>query len=269
MMEGAAPAIPAEVINYLRIWAQGMAQVLGQIAGKTFKIECLLTSPADWAPAAETDLWIIVACSGALRGEMSLRMGRSDAQCLAQLLMGEALDARAEFNTEMLGAVPELLGQVAGHIATALKAGSGEVQIRLEPGGPPSWPAAATAWLAATANAASNLRMEVQLSAALAAALRPVGPGTAEPALATKPLPDQLNRLMGVELAVSLRFGCRRMLLREVLELNAGAVVELDRKLKEPVDLLVDGRLIARGEVVVVDGNYGLRVTSLVFDAAG
>jgi len=40
--------------------------------------------------------------------------------------------------------------------------------------------------------------------------------------------------------------------------------VELDRKLKEPVDLLVDGRLIARGEVVVVDGNYGLRVTSLV-----
>ena len=54
------------------------------------------------------------------------------------------------------------------------------------------------------------------------------------------------------------------MLLREVLELNAGAVVELDRKLKEPVDLLVDGRLIARGEVVVVDGNYGLRVTSLV-----
>jgi len=183
---------------------------------------------------------------------------------MAQLLMGEALDARAEFNREMLEAVPELFRQVAGHITTALKAGSGEVQLRLEPGGPPSWPAAATVWLAATADAASKLRIEVQLSAALAAALRPVVPGTPEPALPTKPLPDQLNRLMDVELAASLRFGCRRMLLREVLELSAGAVVELDRKLKEPVDLLVDGRLIARGEVVVVDGNYGLRVTSLV-----
>src|SRR5437773_12241987 len=86
---------------------------------------------------------------------------------MAQLLMGEALDARAEFNREMLEAVPELFRQVAGHITTALKAGSGEVQLRLEPGGPPSWPAAATAWLAATADAASKLRIEDRKSTRL------------------------------------------------------------------------------------------------------
>ena len=68
---------------------------------------------------------------------------------------------------------------------------------------------------------------------------------------------------MNVQLGVTLRFGCRQMLLRDVLDLNAGAVFELDRKLEAPVDLLLDGRLIARGEVVVVDGNYGLRVTEL------
>jgi len=54
------------------------------------------------------------------------------------------------------------------------------------------------------------------------------------------------------------------MLLREIMELDAGSVVELDRQVQEPVDLLLAGRLIARGEVVVVNGNYGLRVLEIV-----
>jgi flagellar motor switch protein FliN len=58
-------------------------------------------------------------------------------------------------------------------------------------------------------------------------------------------------------------FGSRRMVLRDVLALSAGAVVELDRPLQAPVDLLLDGRVIAQGEVVVVDGKYGLRVTGV------
>jgi flagellar motor switch protein FliN len=81
------------------------------------------------------------------------------------------------------------------------------------------------------------------------------------------PLPEQehkLGRFMNMEISVTLRFGSRRMLLREILELSAGAVVELDRQVQDPVDLLVDGKLIARGEVVVVDGNYGLRVTTVI-----
>jgi flagellar motor switch protein FliN len=69
-----------------------------------------------------------------------------------------------------------------------------------------------------------------------------------------------LDLLLDVELEVMLRFGERTMLLREILDLGAGSVVELDRTIDEPVDLLLDGRVIARGEVVVVDGNYGLRV---------
>ena len=54
------------------------------------------------------------------------------------------------------------------------------------------------------------------------------------------------------------------MLLRDVLALSAGVVVELDNHLHSPVDLLLDGRLIAQGEVVVVDGKYGLRITDVV-----
>jgi flagellar motor switch protein FliN/FliY len=74
----------------------------------------------------------------------------------------------------------------------------------------------------------------------------------------------ELGRVIDVPLSVTLRFGQRSMRLREVLELNTGAIVELDRQVEQPVDLILDERVIARGEVVIVDGNYGLRVTEIV-----
>jgi flagellar motor switch protein FliN len=52
-------------------------------------------------------------------------------------------------------------------------------------------------------------------------------------------------------------------LLKDVLELSSGSVLELDRDVHEPVDLLLKDRVIARGEVVIVDGNYGLRVSEV------
>lgn len=78
------------------------------------------------------------------------------------------------------------------------------------------------------------------------------------------PFPANLDLLLDVELDASLRFGQRDMPLREILELRPGSVVELDRKLQEPAELLVSGRVIARGEVVIVDGHYGLRITDIV-----
>lgn len=75
--------------------------------------------------------------------------------------------------------------------------------------------------------------------------------------------PHNLKLVMDVELNVSLRFGQRQLPLREVLDLASGSVVELDRMADEPVELYLDGKLIARGEAVVVDGNYGLRVTEI------
>jgi|SRR5271170_3981540 len=80
----------------------------------------------------------------------------------------------------------------------------------------------------------------------------------------TLPAPPGYGRLMDVGLDVKLRFGTRRMLLRDVLALGPGVVVELENALHSPVDLLLDGRLIAQGDVVIVDGKYGLRITDIV-----
>ena len=72
-----------------------------------------------------------------------------------------------------------------------------------------------------------------------------------------------LELLMDVQLNVTIRFGGRDVLLKTIFELGPGSVLELDREIHEPADLLLDGRVIARGEVVAVNGNFGLRVTEV------
>jgi flagellar motor switch protein FliN len=64
-----------------------------------------------------------------------------------------------------------------------------------------------------------------------------------------------------VEVPLSISFGKAQLPLRDVLKLGTGSIIELDRTVSEPVDIVVSNRVVARGEVVVIDGNYGVRVT--------
>ncbi|HEY3839544.1 MAG TPA: flagellar motor switch protein FliN, partial [Bryobacteraceae bacterium] len=70
--------------------------------------------------------------------------------------------------------------------------------------------------------------------------------------------------LLGVNLPVSVSFGKTSMMVKEVLKLTTGSIVELNRSVTEPVDIIVNNCIIARGEVVVVAGNYGVRVKEIV-----
>jgi flagellar motor switch protein FliN len=72
-----------------------------------------------------------------------------------------------------------------------------------------------------------------------------------------------IELLLDVELEASLRFGCREMPLGDLLDLGPGDVVQLDRHVADPVDLIVGDKIVARGEVVLVNGNFGLRVTEV------
>lgn len=72
-----------------------------------------------------------------------------------------------------------------------------------------------------------------------------------------------MELLLDVELEASLRFGCRELPLSELMDLGPGDVVELDRHVADPVDLIVGDKIVARGEVVLVNGNFALRVTAV------
>jgi flagellar motor switch protein FliN len=81
--------------------------------------------------------------------------------------------------------------------------------------------------------------------------------------------PGELERLTDVTVEVSVEIGRTRMTLGEALALGPGSVVGLHRMAGEPVDLLVNGRVIARGEVVVIDEEFGLRVTDVATGRGG
>ena len=87
--------------------------------------------------------------------------------------------------------------------------------------------------------------------------LDPAGLAADEPPLA------DLDRLTAVTVELTVQIGRTRMTLGEALALGPGSVVTLDRMADQPVDLLVNGKPIARGEVVVVDEEFGLRVTDV------
>ena len=92
------------------------------------------------------------------------------------------------------------------------------------------------------------------------------------PARESKPAGNNggnMDLLMDVSLAVTVELGRARMPLRQVLELQNGSVIELDRLAGDPVDVFVNNRLIARGEVVVVDDKFGVRVTELISNGNG
>lgn len=71
-------------------------------------------------------------------------------------------------------------------------------------------------------------------------------------------------RLMDMDLQVSISLGRAELPLQDVLRLTTGSIIELNRSVGDPVDVVVNERVVARGEVVVVNGNYGVRVQELV-----
>ncbi|MDF2635343.1 MAG: CheC, phosphatase, inhibitor of methylation / FliN fusion protein [Pelosinus sp.] len=73
-----------------------------------------------------------------------------------------------------------------------------------------------------------------------------------------------IDLIMDVPLQVTVELGRTRKLIRDILELAPGSVVELDKLAGEPVDILVNGKLIAKGEVVVIDENFGVRITDII-----
>jgi len=70
--------------------------------------------------------------------------------------------------------------------------------------------------------------------------------------------------IMDVPLEITVEIGHARKLVKEVLEIQQGNIIELDKQAGDPVDIIVNGQLLARGDVVVVDDNFGVRITEIV-----
>jgi len=248
-----------------------LGDVLSQVSGQPWKIE---PAPAE---AGEAEVETGFECGGTVRGPFAFRMPVAVAVRLAKLLKGEPLPEDAgQLSGDDREALEELLRQVAGIAATRLEADFGKLQLTFVGASP----AAQDGEHFALSAVAESQRLSIDicigndLGQSLAAseskgaevkAPEAVLPSSAPVGALTQAAirEGNLELLWDVALSLTLRFGQRELLLKEILELSPGAVLELDRQIDEPVDLLLGRKVIARGEVVIVDGNYGLRVTEV------
>jgi flagellar motor switch protein FliN/FliY len=264
-----SPQAATKVDLYFAAWVGSLASLLSRLTSSTWQVEA--APGQDYSPLA----CVRVTCDGGLRGGQSLQFSPADIAQLLGFFLGEEISPPAELDDMQREALEELVRQWAGLAAGALKPDFGEVTLQAAIG-PTGSVAGAPSQLLRVSDGARAIAVQMAADEVLTAALaEPAGASPAPPSARPPATPDtssqieellrqgNLALLMDVELGVTLRFGCRQATLHEVLDLATGAVLELDREIQEPVDLLLNGRVIARGEVVVVDGNYGLRVTEV------
>jgi len=253
---------------FAQLWTEAMSAVMSQVSSASFPMQA---GAAEIMPAAVADdVQLTITAAGTTRGEMNLRLPPGTAVDLAKIFASDTDTARTEVTADDRSALEELFRQIAGHVATSARPKGLEIQLTVNLGEVPTWPAAATGWIFSNPTAPRPAQVEWKLSAALATALVSAWrEPDAMPAAPNPPPPrskgqEKLELLMDVELDVILRFGGRDILLKEILDLGPGSVVELDRTIQDEADLLLDGKLVARGEVVVVERNFGIRITEVL-----
>jgi len=241
--------------------------VFSQALGATWSVEIDMTESA---PSVDTSVVCFqLSLSGGLQGNVLIQFEAGDALRLAQKFLAESIDPSAELSQERKEALLELLRQVAGLAATTLKGSFNETKLEVGPAEPANSQGVDVVLLASE-NSADTLRLSLRLSPELLASVSSTKP--AAPSIPVDASPEagpdvshepNFDLLLGVNLNLTLRFGQRVLPLREILDLTSGSVIELDREVQEPADLLLGDKLIARGEVVIVDGNYGIRITEV------
>ena len=261
--------------EYLGTWGTSIGRVIQEVASAPHIWQEL--SPEDTqallASLKDNSVSIQFEAAEHLSGNQGFVLSTKDAVRLSQLLLMEPEDGSSAMTDDHRDAIGELFRQFAGAAASSLKGlagGEGSfkwVGLNPFPGDP-----GLQAGLQWTSPGLPPLTLIADLGSTLVTALNPppapppleLPPPSPGPASLAKARDPKLELLMDVELDVTLRFGERQMALHDILDLSAGSVVELNQYVQDPVELLVGKKVIARGEVVVVDGSYALRVMHII-----
>lgn len=254
-----------QVSTLIEHFAAAASFVLSQIAGTALEAK-----PAELQDATEAATLLRIEISGALQGLCEVALSALMSAQFAALLTGGPPEPSVEISSDTREAAAELIQQICGNAADRLRSAFGPLELKPRPA---TTREAETGTRRIILIARENLALDfeihiIRLTTAPTAETqiaRPTMQGVPQVEKSSgDPAPPggsrNLDLLLDIELGAALRFGTRQMLLKDIIELCSGSVVELDRRVQEPVDLLIDGRVIAQGEVVIVEGNYGLRI---------
>jgi flagellar motor switch protein FliN/FliY len=254
--------------TFVRAFSSSLINLLTGESGSQWLIDPV--PDVEPTPDGSEPVRVKLAFDGNLRGEVLLEIHRDSAAILVSHFLRQPT---GEFGAEQSEALLKLIESSTVELRAEVAREYGEFTIKVTLTSEPTSNGVKPEQITLADNDSNRVSILMYLNPSLleelsirsTAAGGPAVTGKGMKAIAGKAIPEQvnLNLVMDVELNVTLRFGQRQLTLREVLELTGGSVVELDRQVEEPVELLLESRVIARGEAVVIDGNYGLRVTEV------
>ena len=215
-------------------------------------------------PADQQSVWFGMNLGGSLQGRAYLAVAKAEIPALGLRDAGDTQEAETAALLNLLQATGPRLQELAASPYGALT-------MAMEQAAGPALPGSRALKVYAKSEEGSTratlyLYLEPQLITGLQRLAGVLFP-EATPVVQSRA--ENLGLVLDVELNATLRFGQRQLSLREILDLTSGSVVELDRQVDEPVELVLDGRVIAHGEAVIIDGNYGMRITEILHPVTG
>jgi flagellar motor switch protein FliN/FliY len=257
--------------------AASLEQALAALAGKASVSFREARGPEALAAAPGPVLLLRFTLTRGVTGPACLLLPGAAGLGLARALVGEAAAPAADAPGP---AEENALRELANHVASALASAVGALQGRQV-----GFEAPASAWSpgggrdAAPGAESVVLALGVGVGPSIAEALLLL-PRSALPAAAAQAAPaaapgaarepggpkngNGIELLLDISLPVTVELGRTRMMIRDILQLAPGSILELDKLAGEPVDIMINDKSIARGEVVVIDENFGVRLTSIV-----
>ncbi len=243
--------------NPLNLFVEALSTAAGQaLSGKTSAAWTVTVDEKPEPFPAGTQMLTMLLVTEPSKAEAAIQLSLEGALSLAGALGGTATPP--QFRPEHAQAVQAVLAE-ACEKAIGVIAGT---RVKLQLTKAIAWTPAIQFSLSATDGASGQLHLQVVFGAGWQQEATSVEAVPAPSSQTAKGV--NVSLLENVEIAVTLQFGERRLPLREIGELRSGSVVELDKYIQDPAELLLGDRVVARGEVVIVDGNYGLRVTEVV-----
>lgn len=266
-------------IWFADVFQQALAQSLEAMTTEQPKVEWAVLKQEDWTPkAAEGWSWWEQPVTAAPGTTLWLGIGEADWGGIGKFALAAAgiddatpedcLSTWKEIGNQALSSSASALGK---KLKKEVNCGAGK--------GVTGTPAMEVCVSLTVQLADSQHRIHFGWNSAVQQVLAPPAetkPAQAAPAAAAQPASPQkqnsaavensrtLGLLLEVELPVSVSFGRAQLPLKDVLKLNSGSIVELNRAIAEPVEVIVNNCVIARGEVVVVEGNYGVRIKQII-----
>jgi flagellar motor switch protein FliN/FliY len=252
-----------ELIPHPRTLADELAAELAAVLGALAGTAGTATPVADRVDAT----WVVpVELRGAVAGTVSMGFTAADVAALVRLITGR--DAEPE-----LAAVMDILYEASARAVSALGDRPVARGLELTPrsprhddGGDGSPEGEAVAYrITLTPECSPTVVFWIGVERASASGSAASGADAAARNLsdARSPAPN-LDVILDIDLPLSVRFGETEMTLEALTRLGPGSMIDLGRSPDDPVDVLINGRLVARAEVVVVSGNYGVRILEIL-----